>query len=519
MQMFAAKEMEETMRKILLTSALLVGACGGVDLVAIDEVTEDGQTLNAAAVDVVLRSADKIGLGRSDSLRQRQRFVDELGQEHTRFERSFRGLPVRGGDMVVHRGAAVAEDVTVSSVAPLALGTNPTVTAPEAATLAGAGMGFAVRPATGPSNLVIYAYDGLDKAALSYEVVTEGTQSDGTPSVLHSFIDAHSGHLLGAYDEIETVSGTGKGIHNGTVTIETTLSGGKYVLQDGARGNGVTVDLNNGTGTGANITATANSFGDGTTKSRQSAAVDAHYGAAMTWDYYKNTHGRNGIAGDGKAAQTRVHYGTAYNNAFWSDGCFCMTYGDGDGTQLRPLVALDVAGHEMSHGVTSVTAKLVYLGESGGLNEATSDIFGTAVEFAAKNTADPGDYLIGEKIMIGGKGFLRSMISPTDDGRSVDHYSKYKNGLDVHLSSGIANNFFYLLSEGGTNKTSKKAVTGIGRAKAEKIWYRALTTYMTSSTNFKAARAATLKAVKDLYGAGKAEETAVAAAWTAVGVS
>ena len=157
-----------------------------------------------------------------------------------------------------------------------------------------------------------------------------------------------------------------------------------------------------------------------------------------------------------------------------------MTYGDGDGTQLRPLVAIDVAGHEMSHGVTSRTAKLVYSGESGGLNESTSDIFGTAVEFYAGNSADPGDYLIGEKIMIGGKGYLRNMMDPTADGRSIDHYSKYKSGTDVHFSSGIANNFFYLLSEGGKNRTSGKTVTGISRAKAEKIWYRALTVYMTS---------------------------------------
>jgi len=196
-----------------------------------------------------------------------------------------------------------------------------------------------------------------------------------------------------------------------------------------------------------------------------------------------------------------------------------MTYGDGDGTQLRPLVAIDVAGHEMSHGVTSRTAKLVYSGESGGLNESTSDIFGTAVEFYAGNSSDPGDYLIGEKIMIGGKGYLRNMMDPTADGRSIDHYSKYKSGTDVHFSSGIANNFFYLLSEGGKNRTSGKTVTGISRAKAEKIWYRALTVYMTSSTNFKAARTATLSAAKDLYGATGAEYAAVGNAWTAVGVN
>ena len=127
------------------------------------------------------------------------------------------------------------------------------------------------------------------------------------------------------------------------------------------------------------------------------AAVDAAYGAANTWDFYKNTFGRNGIRNNGVAAYSRVHYGVNYENAFWDDSCFCMTYGDG-GSTFNPLVSLDVAGHEMSHGVTSNTAGLIYSGESGGLNEATSDIFGTMVEFTANNASDPGDYYIGEEI-------------------------------------------------------------------------------------------------------------------------
>ena len=225
-----------------------------------------------------------------------------------------------------------------------------------------------------------------------------------------------------------------------------------------AHGSSPTINMANKTSGGSVFSQATNAWGDGTAANLASAAVDAHYGASKTWDYFKNIHGRNGIANDGKGAQSRVHYSSKYNNAYWSDSCFCMTYGDGDGINLRPLVAIDVAGHEMSHGITSRTAKLVYSAESGGLNEATSDIFGTAVEFYAANSSDPGDYLIGEKIMITGKPFLRNMMDPTADGRSLDHYSKYKSGVDVHYSSGIANNFFYLLSEGGKNKTDRKSV-------------------------------------------------------------
>src|SRR6185295_4433937 len=149
-------------------------------------------------------------------------------------------------------------------------------------------------------------------------------------------------------------------------------------------------------------------------------AADAHYGVSKTWDYYKNVHGRNGIANNGVGALSRVHYGRGYVNAFWSDGCFCMTFGDGDnGVRFNPLIALDVAGHEMSHGVTSRTAGLVYSGESGGLNEATSDIFGTMVEFYAANASDAGDYLIGEKIYKPATtgDALRYMYNPGLDGK------------------------------------------------------------------------------------------------------
>jgi Zn-dependent metalloprotease len=209
-----------------------------------------------------------------------------------------------------------------------------------------------------------------------------------------------------------------------------------------------------------------------------------------------------------------------------------MTYGDGDGTQLGPLVSLDVAGHEMSHGVTSKTAALTYSGESGGLNEATSDIFGSLVEFYAGNSSDLGDYLIGEKIVRSGFGrdALRYMDKPSKDGKSADSWSSSVGNLDVHYSSGVANHFAYLLAEGSGPKTingvsynsptsNGSTVTGIGRDKLGAIWYRALTVYMTSSTNYAGARTATLNAAKDLYGAGSTEYNAVAAAWSAVNVN
>jgi len=311
---------------------------------------------------------------------------------------------------------------------------------------------------------------------------------------------------------------------------------------DTTRGGGATHNMSMlTTGMGTLFTGTTNVWGTGLISNAQTVAADAHYGIAMTWDYYKNKHSRSGIANDGVGAISRVHYGRNYQNAFWSDGCFCMTFGDGDnGASILPLVALDVAGHEMSHGVTSRTAGLVYSGQSGGLNEATSDIFGTMVEYYANNPNDPGDYVIGEKLypnnttMAG----LRYMFKPSLDGASPDCYSSTIGNLDVHYSSGVANHFYYLLAEGAVVPTGFGAGTsanltpaslvcngntslaGIGRDKAGAIWYRALTTYMTSSTNYAGARTATLSAASDLYGGtGSAEYAAVAAAWSAVSVN
>ncbi len=254
----------------------------------------------------------------------------------------------------------------------------------------------------------------------------------------------------------------------------------------------------------------------------------------MTFDYFKNVHGRNGIFGNGAGVPSRVHYGNNYVNAFW-DGAQ-MTYGDGAGN-AKPLVSLDVAGHEMSHGVTEnvVPGGLTYSGESGGLNEATSDIFGNMVEFYANTTDDPGDYAVGEKIDIRGNGSpLRYMYNPTLDGSSHGCWSSSTNGIDVHYSSGVANHFFFNLAEGsgatayGTSPLcgTAPAVTGIGREKAEKIWFRALDSYFVSNTRYvntatpsNTARAYSLAATADLYGFCGVEYKTVQAAWTSVNVA
>ncbi|MCB5164531.1 M4 family metallopeptidase [Streptomyces bambusae] len=502
-------------------------------------------------------TARSLGLGAKEKLVVKDVVKDADGTVHTRYERTYAGLPVLGGDLIVHRTAdgtvkevtkAVETAIKVASLTPKL---SPAAAESAAAKAAKAAKTKDTGTAEAPRK-VIWAADG--KPVLAYETVVDGTRHDGvTPSRLRVVTDANTGRKLHEKQLIDGIAtgitaegaagaakpggvqaaavGTGASQYSGTVSLNTTKSSKGYTLVDSARGGSSTIDLQHRTGgKGVAFTDADNAWGDGTPAHNQTAGVDAAYGAAQTWDFYKNVLNRNGIKNDGRAPVSRVHYGNAYQNAFWDDRAFTITYGDGANNR-HPLTQLDVAGHEFSHGVTSATANLQYSGESGGLNEATSDIFGTAVEWNAGNAQDPGDYLLGEKIDIFGNGKpLRHQDQPSKDGRgSADYWSADVGDLDVHHSSGVANHFFYLLSEGSGAKdingvhydsptVDGSTVTGIGRGKAVQIWYKALTAYFTSTTDYHGAREGTLKAATDLYGAGSAEVRAVDAAWAAVNV-
>ncbi|WP_033282821.1 M4 family metallopeptidase [Streptomyces sp. NRRL F-525] len=416
-------------------------------------------------------TAKDIGLGTKEALVVRDVVKDADGTVHTRYERTYGGLPVLGGDLVVDTAKSGATErvikATNATIAVADLTPDVTTAAAEKQAVSRAKALGSTKSAADSARKVIWAASG--KPVLAYETVVGGLQDDGTPNELHVITDAATGKKLYEYQGIENATGTGNTQYSGSVPLTTTQSGSNYTLTDGDRGGHKTYNLNHGTsGTGTLFSQTTNTWGNGTTSNAATAGADAHYGAAETWDFYKNTFGRSGIKNNGVGAYSRVHYGNSYVNAFWDDSCFCMTYGDGSGN-ADPLTALDVAGHEMSHGVTSNTAGLNYSGESGGLNEATSDIFGTGVEFYANNSTDVGDYLIGEKIDINGDGTpLRYMDKPSKDGGSADS--------------------------------------------------RALTTKFTSTTNYAAARTGTLAAAGELYGTTGAEYKAVQDAWAAVAV-
>ncbi|MEU0403280.1 M4 family metallopeptidase [Streptomyces sp. NPDC006197] len=475
-------------------------------------------------------TARALGLGPQEALVVQSVLKDADGTVHTRYDRTYAGLPVLGGELIVHAAAnGTVRDVTKNTKATITVASTKAAKSAESAKAVALGKAEGATSAKADSvRKVVWA--GSGKPVLAWETVVGGMQHDGTPSRMHVITDATTGAALFAYEEIDT--GVGNSQYGGQVTIGTSGSAGGYTMNDAARGGHKTYDMGHSSSDsqqGTLFTDADDVWGDGLPANVQTAGVDAQYGAQLTWDYYKNVHARTGIRNDGVGAYSRVHYGDAYVNAFWDSSCFCMTYGDGT-NNAKPLTSIDVAAHEMTHGVTGSTARLIYGGESGGLNEATSDIFAAAVEFWANNPSDVGDYLVGEKIDIRGDGKpLRYMDQPSRDGKSKDYWYSTLGEADVHHSSGPANHWFYLASEGSGAKTVNGVgynsptydglpVTAIGRDAAMRIWYRALTTYMTGSTNYAGARLATLRAAADLYGNGSATYVHTANAWAAVNV-
>ncbi|MFB9359428.1 M4 family metallopeptidase [Actinoplanes nipponensis] len=444
--------------------------------------------------------------------------VDAAGTRHVRFQRTHRGLAVLGGDFVVHStatgrfaGATVAQQHVIDVPGVAKVGRARAVAAAER---------FAGRRGAGRVRQVVDAFAGEPVRAWE---VTVGAQV--------VIVDATTGAVRRAYDEVHTAeAGTGHGQLVGDVPLGTTRrADGTYALVDPDRGGNTVRDaLNNGylfkPDKFAEFGDADDVWGDGTRADRATAAVDVHYGMARTWDYLRSAFGRSGLHDDGRGVAAYVHHDVDEANASWSSSCECMFFGDGAPTG-QPFTSLDVVAHELAHGLNSATADLVNAGESGALNEADSDIFGTLVEFSAHNAADPPDYLIGEKTEIRTPA-LRRMDEPSRDGKSVSCWSPAAKDLDEHYASGIGNKFFYTLAVGsGASQWGDSPpcggappVAGIGNDRAAQIWYRALTVYMVSNTNYAGARDATGRAAADLYGPDSVERRTVDAAWLAVGV-
>lgn len=441
--------------------------------------------------------------------------VDSDGIEHLRIQQFVNGIPVYGGDQTFHLdksgqitsffGAVLPSEQHTSIQAQSGKG----VIAPEEAIAIAEKEAAARIGELGNRELTpyaeLYVYPEEKSARLVYQ--TEVNVLEPQPLRTRYLIDALDGSIVFQYELITDVTGRGTGVLGDTKTLETTQSGSTYQLRDSTRGNGiVTYTANNRTSLpGTLLTDSDNVWTD-------RAGVDAHAHAAQVYDYYKSKFNRNSLNGSGLQIRSTVHYSSNYNNAFWNGAQ--IVFGDGDGSVFTSLSGdLDIVGHELTHGVIEYTSNLQYYNQSGALNESYADVLG--------NTIQGKNWLLGDDVYTPRTAgdALRSLANPTLYGQP-DHYrDRYTGSSDnggVHINSGITNKAFYLLAQGGTH--NGVTVTGIGRDAAAKIFYTTMANYLTSTSNFATAKAASIQATKDLYGTSSSYVTSVTNAFNAVGI-
>ncbi len=472
-------------------------------------------------------------------------FSDQIGMQHIKYQAYYKGIPITFAYFYVHATGNQIKSLNGDYFDVENIDVNP-VLPPEAA----------LQSALNKINAEEYLWENPQEAALmNYEkpvgklVILPDFQHKNSktqaPAKLaykfdiyatkpvsraYVYVDAHNGQVIyqDAIIHHAVADGTGDTRYSGTKSIKTDSYNGSYRLRDYSRGNGIeTYNMHEGTNYNNATDFTDNdnnwSAAEYDNAAKDNAALDAHYGAQMTYDYWMTKHNRNSFDDNGAAIKSYVHYDHDYDNAYWNGSV--MTYGDGSDTYFDALTSLDVAGHEIGHAVCSYTADLTYSNESGALNEGFSDIWGASIEYFAEPNKQT--WLIGEDIeRRSGHAALRSMSDPKSEGQpdtyhGTNWYSGSSDNGGVHTNSGVLNYWYYLVSVGGSGTNDNNDsynVTGIGIDKAGKIAYRTESVYLTSSSDYADARTYSIQAAKDLYGAGSAEEQTVTNAWYAVGI-
>lgn len=446
----------------------------GNDAIELDEIGI------AAVRFVTLRRVD-LGLSPRDELRIGTISRGAGSQTHVRMAQYLDGVRVFGGDVVAH----ASSDAITGLAGRLATHLDQFDVKPQLAAVTAtnkakddfaAGQFFTFERET--TELVVLPDPEGAGATLAFRVefYTE-LQNGRAPALMNYFVDAKTGAILQKLNAIHTLSqasgpgGNAKVSRSWTNALDVEASGSSYV-ENTARLK--TVDLANKTsGAGTVVSGSLASIGD-------AAENDAHGFAEVTLNMLSEWMGYNSIDGNGFKINSRVHYGTKYENAYW-DGTQ-MTYGDGASTFYPLSGAVDVVAHEIDHGFTSYHSNLTYSGQSGGMNEAFSDIAGTVAEFYYKGNS--GDFDLGKDIFKG-SGALRYMCNPTADGASIDNASDYTSSIDVHYSSGVYNKSFCLAAKRLSSGSPTGAATADGVRRAGKAYFEANANYWTASATFK----------------------------------
>ncbi len=497
--------------------------------------------------------------------------VDDLGMQHIKVIQSYKGIPIYGGELIVHGKNDEMNHVNgIVFPSPLKLDLNASLSPEQARDIIikdlqtqnkyveviSASFLKLIHRDRVTSEMNIY-YDDQDVAHLAYVV---SIIANGLDIWIYK-IDAHSGEILKKYNNTcsflpeheshsfiepnkpesktntyvkatnfdfgNTTSNT-VDLFGKTITLNTYQDGSTFYLVDASRPMFVSIGNDNEEPTGViwtfdgkNSSPAFKSFNPALINSPTNngwisqTATSAHFNAGVAYSYYLNTFGRSSVNGKGGNIISLVNIveedGKQMDNAFW-DG-EAMFYGNGKDAFLPLAKALDVAGHELSHGVIQTTANLDYDTESGALNESFADVFGRLI--------DRDDWGMGEDVVkksIFPTGVLRSFIDPHNGGNQLSdpgyqpriYSERYKGTEDnggVHINSGIPNWAFY------------KFTTAINDLnKAEKVYYRTLTKYLTRSSRFIDCRKAVIQSTADLYGANGAEVIAAKAAFDAVGI-
>jgi thermolysin len=539
---------------VALAAVTTAVACGVISVAAQRPARFERQLARPPSLQA-LREADRQvdSLVRAGGLRVRRVTDDTLiaGREHERFDQYYRGVRVWGADLTRQlRDGGQTVSVFGQLYDDIGVDVSPAVAAADARAIVSAAMaGGAV--ATQPE-LVVLPRAG-EAFTLAWRI---RAMPAATLDVREYFVDAASGRVVLDYSDVQTqagVVGLGTGVLGDSKKVSARPGSGGFLANDALRPptSLITYDLKGDTQrvldylNGRIVLGTSDIAFDADNTWTDGAVVDAHTYTGLTYDYLWRRFNRRGLNDGNIVTRAIVHPASRNstvseridnplffaNAAYYGGGIVVYGVGLPDGVTAggrswtHTTAAIDLVAHELTHGVTGYTSRLIYLNESGALNESFSDLIGASVEFFFQqpgNGNQRADYLVAEDAVK--PSGIRSLEDPGAFGHP-DHYSKRFTGTSdnggVHINSGISNHAFYLAIEGGANRTSGIAVQGVGganREQIERVFYRAYTQLLPADATFSLARAATIQAARDLYGAGGVVERAIVQAWTAVGV-
>jgi Zn-dependent metalloprotease len=458
---------------------------------------------SAAAARLVAQRPAALHASRHDAFLA-GRVISSGALQYVPYERTYRGLPVVGGDFVVATDASGR--VLATSVAQTRKVRLGSARASVTRAVARATSAHLLRHAAVGSSRLVVLQRGTSR--LAWETWVTGRRH-GEPSRLTVYVDARTGRVLTRKEHV--LDGTGDGGWEGSVTLPTTKTGSTFSMTNSAASSLVCQD----SATNTTFTGPDDLWGNGNAASRETGCVDAFYSTEQERQMLATWDGRNGMNGTGGWVPTRV--GLNDLNAFY-DGTQVQI---GHNTANQWIGSLDVVAHEYGHGVDDKTPG----GISGkGTQEFVADTFGAATEWYANNPADAPDYTVGEEVNLVGSGPIRYMYDPSLAGDANCYSNKVAAG-EVHAAAGPGNHWFYLVAE-GTHPTDGQpasptcngtSITGLGIQKAERIMYNAML-LKTSRSSYLTYRTWTLTAAKNLFPGSCTEFNTVKAAWDAVSV-